>query len=63
MGRERTLSPRVRIDVWMMEGLHDDLMEWCRGHGWSKTKTIEYAVSAWLNQRALEVKHGLAETK
>ena len=63
MGRERVRNSRVRVDLWMLESLHDDLVKWSKSHGWSKTKTIEYAVSAWLNQRDMEVKRGLAEVK
>ena len=64
MGRDKSRSSRVRVDMWMLESLHRDLVAWSNEHGWSKTKTIEYAVSTWLNQRAMEAKaHGLVKTK
>ena len=64
MPRTKIISDRTRIDIWMLTGLHNRMVEWGKDHGWTKTKIIEYAVAGWLNQRDMEVKsHGLAEVK
>lgn len=63
MSRNKAQYDRVRVDVWMLESLHNRLEKWRKANGWSKTKTIEYAVAGWLNDRDMEDKaHGLDKT-
>lgn len=64
MGREKTRAATTVISVRLLTALDKRLEVWCDEYGWSKTKTIEYALSGFLNQREMEVKErGLAETK
>lgn len=62
MGRERQVGKTVQVHIFMLASLHDEMILWGKDHGWTKTKIIEHALSYWLNQRHLEVKHEVAKT-
>lgn len=64
MGRGIDKSDTTVISIRLLKAIDNRLETWSKAHGWSKTKTIEYAVDNWLAAREMELQsHGLAEVK
>ena len=68
MGRDKLLTHKSRINLWIIDALDRRLEEFQKTSGWSKTQIIEVAIACFLNAREMEkrereVKRGLAEVK
>jgi len=56
MGRDRILSERVRVNVWINRALVRRLQSYQEEFGMTRRQIMEQALAIWLNNRDQEAK-------